>query len=150
MTLRRKLTLNFHHSQTHGPVKVKVLGSEQPKVLVAAGCNPGLIVMYCLVHGAAPDDHLSALWSLSSDGDLSWLQKLNGGNAGRCEQGHPGPLASTHHSVMAWVINCWPSCILTALVLSWACLLTQLTTRDGVNVASHTLHKLSPPSNHLP
>ena len=70
--------------------------------------------------------HLSVLWSLSSCWGPSWLQNLNGSNAGRCERGCPGPLVSTHHSVMAWAINHWPSHRFNALALSWACLPTQL------------------------
>ena len=67
--------------------------------------------------------HSAAFVSLACE-DWSWLQKLNGDDAGRIEQGHPGPLGSMHHLVMAWVINCWPSSRLTGLALSWACLTT--------------------------
>ena len=95
--------------------------------------------------------HSLALWSLSSCGDPSWLWNLNGGNAGRCEWGCPGPLAATHHLVMAWAINCWPSHGPNALVLSWACLSTQLGAPHSVTTASHASPNLNPsPSNHLP
>ena len=154
MTPRRKLTLNFCPSQTHSLVKVS--GSEQPKVLITAGHGPSLVVMYSLIHGATPNEYASAppsicLHSGASHGGLSLLEKLNGGNVGRWEWGCPGPLASMHHLVMAWVINCWSSHKLTTLVLSWAYLPTQLMAPDSMNMASHASPKLSPsPRDHLP
>ena len=50
--------------------------------------------------------------------------------------------------MIAWAINCQPSLRLTSLVLSWACLQTQLMTPDNVNVVSHASPKLSPSPNH--
>ena len=95
--------------------------------------------------------HLLVLCSLSSYESPSWLQNLNGSNAGRCEWGCPGPLASTCHLVMAWAINHQPSHRLNALVLSLACLPTQLMAPDRVNMVSCASHKQSPsPRDCLP
>ena len=62
--------------------------------------------------------HSAAFRRLAGHGDESWLQKLNGVDAGGMEWGHPGPLGSMCLSVMAWVINCWSSPRLTGLELS--------------------------------
>ena len=119
-------------------------------VLALLWCTASFMVWH-LMSMPQTSQHSSALWSLSSCGGLSWLQKLNSGNTDSHEQGCLGPLASMHHSMMAWVINCWPSHKLTALVLSWACLLTQLMAPDNVNMVSCPLLKLSPsPRDCLP
>ena len=153
----RKLTLNFSNSWTHGLVKVKVLGSEQPKGLITFGwsqphcyAQPHSWCDTCWVClGSSPCS--SMLRSLPFCWGLSWLQKLNDGNTGWCEQGCPGPLAFMHCSVMAWVINCQPSHRLITLVLSWACLPLQLMAPNSVNMASHASPKLSPsPRDCLP
>ena len=57
MTLVRKLTLNFCHSQTHDPVKVKVMGSVQPMVLATSGHDLGHIVLSVLSHGVISDEY---------------------------------------------------------------------------------------------
>ena len=60
MTLMRKLTLNFGHSHTCSLLKVKVLGLEQPKGLIAFGCSPGHNIMPDLIHGAMPNEYAYA------------------------------------------------------------------------------------------
>ena len=134
MTLRRKLTLNFHHSQTHSPVKVS--GLDQPK----SCCHWLWSCLHCDVWSHSwwntqwvhfsTSQHSSVLWCCSSHGSLSWLQKLNDGDAGGCKGGCPGPLPSMCHLLMAWVISCQSSHNLTLLTLSWACLLTQIMAPD--------------------
>ena len=147
----KKLTLSFGHSQTHDRVMAMVMGEGQPIYLIAYGsvswlhCSAWPWSQYdtqrlCL----GTSHHSVAVGSLSPFGDSPWLQKLNGSDAGRIEQGHPGPLGSMHHLVMVWVINCQPSSRLTWLTLSWACLPTQLMAPDSVNMASHTSPKLNP------
>ena len=69
--------------------------------------------------------------------DKTWLWKLNGVDAGGMEWGWPGPLGSMCPSVMTWGINCQPSPRLTGLVLSWACLPTQLMPPDNIDMVSH-------------
>ena len=86
----------------------------------------------------------AAVVSLAAHRHWSWLQKLNGDDAGRMEQGHLGPLGSMHCLVMAWLINHQPLSRLTGMALSWACLPTQLMAPDSMNAASHTSPKLSP------
>ena len=54
MTLMRKLTLNFCHSQTCGLVKVRVLGLVPPTCLFASGLGPGHVVMPNLSHAVTP------------------------------------------------------------------------------------------------
>ena len=70
-----KLTLNFCHSWTHAPVKVKVLGLVPPMGLTASGHCTGCVVMAqswscCNVWWVQLDYSLclSVLWSLSSHG----------------------------------------------------------------------------------
>ena len=60
------------------------------------------------------------------------------------EHGCPGPLGSMCLLVMAWATNHQPSPRLTGLVLSWTFLPTQLMAPNNVNMASHTLPKVSP------
>ena len=84
------------------------------------------------------------LWGLSSCRGPSWLWNLNGKNTGRQVWGHPGPLASVHHSLMACAIICWPSHRLNALALSWACLPTQFMAPDSVNMVSWASPNLRP------
>ena len=43
-------------------------------------------------------NHSGKVGSVTPHGDLSWLQKLNGGDAGRIEQGCLGPLGLLCHS----------------------------------------------------
>ena len=54
MTLMRKLTLDFGHTQSHNQVRGKVMGVGQPIGLIASGCGPSLDVMLGLVHGTTP------------------------------------------------------------------------------------------------
>ena len=49
-----KLTLIFHHSQTHGLARVWVMGVEWPIGLISSGHNPGLIEVFTLGHGGSP------------------------------------------------------------------------------------------------
>ena len=94
---------------------------------------------------------LPAVGGLSAHENWSWLQNLNGGHAGRMELGHPDPLCLMHPFVMVWAINHHPSPRLTRLTLSWACLPTQPMAPNSINMASHSLPKLSPsPKDHLP
>ena len=88
--------------------------------------------------------HSATTRKFAGCGDNSWLQTLNGVETDRMEQGWPGPLGLMCPSVMVWVINHWPSPRLTGLVLSWACLPTQLMAPDSVNAVSHTSPDLSP------
>ena len=88
--------------------------------------------------------HSAIVGSLAAHGYWSSLWKLNGGDAGTMVQGHLGPLGLMYHLVMAWAINCWPSPRLTGLVLSCACLPTQLVAPNNMNVVFHTSPKLSP------
>ena len=60
MTLMRKLTLNFCHSQTHDLVKVKVTGSVQPMGLATSGCSPSHIVLSSLSDGVMSDEYAQA------------------------------------------------------------------------------------------
>ena len=101
------------------------------------GWGPRLVTSHCSAAAGRLADH----------GDESWLQKLNGFDAGGMEWGWPGPLGSMCPSVLAWMINYQPLPRLTGLALSWACLPTQLMVPDKVNVASHALPKLSPSPN---
>ena len=41
-------------------MKVGALGFEQPIILVAAGCGPGLFVVYCFVHCVVPNEYALA------------------------------------------------------------------------------------------
>ena len=92
-----------------------------------------------------------SLWNLSSGGDSSLLWNMNSSVTGRWEWGHPGPLAMMHCSVIAWAINCWLSCRLNGLALSWVCLATQLLAPDSVNMVSLVSPKFRPsPRDHLP
>ena len=60
MTLMRKLTLNFCHSQMHDPVKVKVMGSVQPMGLTTSGHDSSHIALSSLGHGVASDEYAKA------------------------------------------------------------------------------------------
>ena len=154
----RKLALNFCHSQTCDPVKVKVRWAVQPMGLAVSGCSPSLIVILALGHGVKSNEYVKAppaihqhLRALPLVGGLSCSLNLNGRNASRWVQGWPGPPASSHQLVMACAITCWPSCRLNTLALSWACLPTQLRVPDRMNVALHISPMLSPsPRDHLP
>ena len=95
--------------------------------------------------------HSATTGMFAGHGDESWLQKLNGVEAGGIEWGQLGPLGSMCPSVMAWVISCQPSPRLASLALSWAGLLTQVMAPDNINTVSHTSPRLSPsPNDHCP
>ena len=95
--------------------------------------------------------HATAVGRLAGCRAWSWLLKLNGVNAGIMEWRHPGPLGLMHPLVMAWAINCRPSPMLTGLVMSLACLPTQLVAPNSMNMMSHTSPRLSTsPNDHCP
>ena len=51
------------------------------------------------------------------------------------------------HSVMAWAIVCWPSCIVKGSVARYAGLPTQVPTPVSVNTVSLTVSKVRPSPN---
>ena len=153
MSLMRKLMLNFCHFWTHGLMKGKgnwggAIHSScclWPWSQLCCSTQP---CSWCTYWGPSLNtSHCSAAAGrLAGHGDKSWLWKLNGVDAGGMEWGGQDPwcdvsfrdgLVDPHQS----------SPRLTGLVLSWACLLTQLMAPDKVNMASHTLPKLSSSSN---
>ena len=153
MPLMRKLMLNVCHFWVHDLIRAKVTGVEPPTTLVVSSLGPSLAVAPDLTGwwpSLGTSHHSAAAGKLTGCGDKSWLWKLNCVDAGGMEWGQPGPLGSICPSVMAWVINCWPSPRLTGLALSWACLPTQMMVPDKVNVASHTSPKLSPSNDCYP
>ena len=126
-----------------------------PITLVAPGLDLGLAVVPNLCSwctGCWPSlgtsHHSAAAGRFAVCRNKSWLWKLNGVDAGGMEQGWSCLLASVCTLVLAWVINCQLLPRLTGLMLSWACLPTQLMAPDNVNVASHTSSRLNPSLNH--
>ena len=112
-----------------------------------ANCNPVLsVVCGAIVNGWK----LASLgWSFQEESPGQW--NLHGCGVDRCERGHPGPLASIWHSVMAWAMVHQPSCIVKGLVARYAGLPTQVPTPVSVNPASLTLPRLRPsPNDSLP
>ena len=76
---------------------------------------------------------------------------LNGWGVNGWECGHPGPLATIWHSVMAWAITHQPSCMVKGLAERYANLSTQVLAPVRVNMASLASPKLRPsPRDHLP
>ena len=92
--------------------------------------------------------HAAAVGRLAGHRDRPWLLKLNGVDAGGMELRCPGPPGLMCPSVMAWEINHQPSPRLTRLVLSLACLPTQLMAPDSMNLVSHTSLRLNPSPNY--
>ena len=89
-------------------------------------------------------------WHLQSTilgGESSGWWNLNGWGVDRWEHGHPGPLASIQHSVMAWAIAHWPPCIVKGSAARYASLPTQVPASVSINMASLTLPKLRPSPN---
>ena len=110
-----------------------------PLCLAGLGSHPGV------------SHHSTAIGNFGKCGGQSGLMKLNFSNTDRMVQGHPGPLGSMCHLVMAWEINHRPSPRFTGLALSRLCLPTQLIAPDNVHAASWALPKLNPyPREHDP
>ena len=147
-----------YHTWIHDLVMVNELGVGLPMDLIVDGCGYGHIAVPYPGHGVCdgwqiwPGSFMSssALWHLSSSGDLSLQWNVKGGVISGWKWGWPGPLAMMHCSVMAGVINCQPSCRLNGLALSWACLPTQLMAPESVKMVFLTSPKLRPsPRDHL-
>ena len=151
MTSLKKLTTNFGHSWIHDLVKAKVIGVGQPIGLVTSGCSPGLVVMLDLIHGMMPYGYT---WAPPIVQQLLGASFLTGThpNCGSLMVVVQGELSMDIWVLWVqcilqwwpeWSTTGWPSPRLTALVLSWACLPTQLMAPNSVNVASCNLPKLS-------
>ena len=132
----------FGHSQTQNLEKVKVMGvgavhkSHCLWLWSWPHCNAWPCSWYDTLWLCLGTSNCSAaVWGLTPHRDSSWLQDLNGGDTGKIEWGCLGLLGSMHCPVMAWAINYQPSSKLTALVLSWASLPTQLIFPDSMNMA---------------
>ena len=92
----------------------------------------------CSLQGDGWWSKLASLgWSLQGE-SLGWWN-LNGCGVDGCKCGCPGPLPSIWHSVTAWVIVHWPSCIVKGSVARYAGLPTQVPAPVSVNAVSLAL-----------
>ena len=120
MTLMMKLTLCFYCSQIHDLTKGQVTRAEPPNSPVVSDLSSSLIGVLGLIPAVLPEAqagdtslHLPFARRLVDQGDMSWLQKLNGVDTGGMDWGWPGPLGLMCPLVMAWEINHLPSPRLT-------------------------------------
>ena len=153
-TLMMKLMLCSYHSWIHGLMRARVTGvvpSITPVVSDLSSSCGTWPHSCCPVWGSSwgTSHCLAFAKRLAGCRDMSWLQKLNGLDAGIMDQGWPGPLGLMCPLVMAWVINHLPLPRLMGLVLICAYLPTHAIIPDNINVASLTSPKFSPSPNEL-